>query len=325
MTGRRAQLDAEEGEITDLPGISQSNKTLNAEAVTSSLRENSRSRSRSRSRHTDRRTHNAHASYPRYADRNLGRSRSPERQDSKRSRYGDKVVKPSSGEPSSGDTIAAFDDGSKVDDSLALYLDHADEEAEAERLLEARRRRRREILELHEAQNTAQSATVADVVNLSIIDNKSQDLSASGAVAQSAELVIEKQGVVDDSTANSLISCRDNLPAADYNPNADVSADDMWHRIAAQVMAKATLPAGPVEQIVSGSNDDDDDDEFDMFADDDELLVKLQAAGSKGRVAATSASAMVDDWDDAEGYYRTNIGELLDDRYLVQSFLGQGV
>ncbi|KAJ2460954.1 U4/U6 small nuclear ribonucleoprotein prp4 [Coemansia sp. RSA 2424] len=215
--------------------------------------------------------------------------------------------------------------GIKVDDSMALYLDGGDEEAETERLLEARRRRRREILELHEAQNAAQSATGVGVGvgNLSIIDNESRGPSTGSASAQSSELFLEKQGVVDIGATNPSISASDNLPAADYSPNADVNADDMRHRIAAQAMAKPTLAAEPTVQAAGGN----DDDEFDMFADDDELLVKLQAASSKGGVAVTTsaASAMVDDWDDAEGYYRTNIGELLGDRYLVQSFLGQGV
>lgn len=34
---------------------------------------------------------------------------------------------------------------------------------------------------------------------------------------------------------------------------------------------------------------------------------------------------MTDNWDDAEGYYRVRIGELLDNRYNVSGFTGQGV
>lgn len=34
---------------------------------------------------------------------------------------------------------------------------------------------------------------------------------------------------------------------------------------------------------------------------------------------------LTDNWDDAEGYYRVRIGEVLDSRYVVSGFTGQGV
>lgn len=34
---------------------------------------------------------------------------------------------------------------------------------------------------------------------------------------------------------------------------------------------------------------------------------------------------LTDNWDDAEGYYRVRIGELLDGRYTVYGYTGQGV
>lgn len=35
--------------------------------------------------------------------------------------------------------------------------------------------------------------------------------------------------------------------------------------------------------------------------------------------------ALTDNWDDAEGYYRVRISEILDARYLVYGYTGQGV
>merc|ERR1719265_1042303 len=40
-------------------------------------------------------------------------------------------------------------------------------------------------------------------------------------------------------------------------------------------------------------------------------------------MSLTGASA--EDWDDNEGYYQPKIGELIDDRYLVQGLIGRGV
>lgn len=35
--------------------------------------------------------------------------------------------------------------------------------------------------------------------------------------------------------------------------------------------------------------------------------------------------ALTDNWDDAEGYYRVRISEILDSRYMVYGYTGQGV
>lgn len=44
---------------------------------------------------------------------------------------------------------------------------------------------------------------------------------------------------------------------------------------------------------------------------------------SKGSGAENPA--LTDNWDDAEGYYRVRIGEVLDSRYMVYGYTGQGV
>lgn len=35
--------------------------------------------------------------------------------------------------------------------------------------------------------------------------------------------------------------------------------------------------------------------------------------------------SLTDNWDDAEGYYRVRIGEVMDSRYTVYGYTGQGV
>ncbi|KEQ97349.1 hypothetical protein AUEXF2481DRAFT_592992 [Aureobasidium subglaciale EXF-2481] len=76
--------------------------------------------------------------------------------------------------------------------------------------------------------------------------------------------------------------------------------------------------------------------ELDMFADEDndDMFAPEPAAGHKrddGTQAVRLPEAkqldrsMLDDWDDPEGYYRIILGELLDDRYHIQTNLGKGV
>ena len=72
----------------------------------------------------------------------------------------------------------------------------------------------------------------------------------------------------------------------------------------------------------------------DMFAaedDEDEAeererahVSRLAASGAKGS-AADMSRGLVDNWDDADGYYRARVGEVLDDRYVVSDTHGRGV
>ena len=87
---------------------------------------------------------------------------------------------------------------------------------------------------------------------------------------------------------------------------------------------------------VTESTETKGNDEFDMFAEvDDDMFaeapptVEKKEKDSAKAVPVPQAKAldmsMLDDWDDAEGYYKVILGELLDNRYHVQSNLGKGM
>lgn len=82
---------------------------------------------------------------------------------------------------------------------------------------------------------------------------------------------------------------------------------------------------------VTGDDDDSDDgrrrsgsgdEENDMFSEH----YNASSPKSKGlnRSLANENPALNDNWDDAEGYYRVRIGEVLDQRYEVYGYTGQG-
>ncbi|CAB0012757.1 unnamed protein product [Nesidiocoris tenuis] len=64
-------------------------------------------------------------------------------------------------------------------------------------------------------------------------------------------------------------------------------------------------------------------DKWDMFAEADTPLACNQSPGlvEKG----VENPSLTDNWDDAEGYYRVRIQEVLDSRYVVYGYTGQGV
>ncbi|KAF9156717.1 U4/U6 small nuclear ribonucleoprotein prp4 [Linnemannia schmuckeri] len=105
----------------------------------------------------------------------------------------------------------------------------------------------------------------------------------------------------------------------------DMSAAD--YQEAAPSLPAAVTKKAPVKEEV----------EIDMFAEieddmfaigegaDISISAKPVAKAAAGEMAADYNPTLVDNWDDAEGYYRFGHGELLDGRYLVTSVLGKGV
>ncbi|XP_019873833.2 uncharacterized protein LOC109601966 [Aethina tumida] len=74
------------------------------------------------------------------------------------------------------------------------------------------------------------------------------------------------------------------------------------------------------EEVKAKRND------WDMFADQDSFKTNTNSPSTiitKGSGAENPA--LTDNWDDAEGYYRVRIGEVLDTRYMVYGYTGQGV
>lgn len=65
---------------------------------------------------------------------------------------------------------------------------------------------------------------------------------------------------------------------------------------------------------------------MDMFAENDEsVALKSNVDGNGLNTQANDNPNLTDNWDDAEGYYRVQTGEILDQRYNVFGYTGQGV
>ncbi|KAL1403654.1 hypothetical protein pipiens_005597 [Culex pipiens pipiens] len=94
--------------------------------------------------------------------------------------------------------------------------------------------------------------------------------------------------------------------------------------------------AQPSQPASEDDETEDDDDqskqeksskraEWDMFAEQD---IDSNFDSPSTVVASKQGAenpALTDNWDDAEGYYRVRIGEVLDSRYVVANYTGQGV
>lgn len=163
------------------------------------------------------------------------------------------------------------------------------------------------------------------------------------------DLVVLDDADLANSSAVATGPTRDDEPsAADYDPTIDMQEDkvrnDEHHR-KDEVSSGLYNETATVDQDVLISDADvqvssektADDDGLDMFAEDDELdmFAEIPAVPQKMEKGTAKAvplpqakaldMAMLDDWDDSEGYYKVILGELLDGRYHVQSNLGKGM
>jgi len=153
----------------------------------------------------------------------------------------------------------------------------------------------------------------------------------------------------------------DQISAADYNPSMDRIADNERHQ--GGLLHKSNKDIELLKQkdkqesVIGGTSSQNDSmfaadyteklesvpqskaapaesKEFDMFADDaDDMFAPADAAPLISKPNPTVAAvpavgtnpALLDNWDDPEGYYSTIIGETLNGRYHVHANLGRGV
>ena len=138
----------------------------------------------------------------------------------------------------------------------------------------------------------------------------------------------------------------DEPSAADYDPKMDMQEDKLKydqehdqvqksptdrHQAMNDYVGSSRNGAQDVKSQPKADGDLDmfgDDDELDMFAEPTAAPVKAQNGSADTDVTPHIKALnvnMIDDWDDADGYYKVILGELLDSRYQVQSNLGKGM
>lgn len=165
----------------------------------------------------------------------------------------------------------------------------------------------------------------------------------TGQDSPTALVVLDDEDLANSNPASNGEVHEDEPSAADYDPTMDMQED----RARQDTRQNDEVSAGAYDETATERQDillpeamapDDptakQTDELDMFADEDDMFAeapvapKVQAEAAKAVPVLQSKAvdvSMLDDWDDHEGYYKVILGELLDNRYHVQSNLGRGM
>ena len=168
----------------------------------------------------------------------------------------------------------------------------------------------------------------------------------SGQESPTEFVVLKDADLANSSAAAAGLTQEDEPSAADYDPTMDMQEDKMRHE---QYQRKDEVSSSAYDETktqdqdvlipdakVTESAETKAKDELDMFAEgDDDMFTEAPPTIEKKEKESTKAvpvpqakaldMSMLDDWDDAEGYYKVILGELLDNRYHVQSNLGKGM
>ncbi|KAL9048870.1 MAG: hypothetical protein Q9206_005803 [Seirophora lacunosa] len=154
-------------------------------------------------------------------------------------------------------------------------------------------------------------------------------------------LVLNDTDLANRNGAANGATHEDEPSAADYDPTMDMQED----RARQDNRQLDDLPSAAYDETTAAHHQDvllpepivselQARDELDMFADEDDMFAdapvvpKAQPETAKAVPVPQSKAvdmSMLDDWDDDEGYYKVILGELLDNRYHVQSNLGRGM
>jgi len=223
----------------------------------------------------------------------------------------------------------------RVAASLAALEDEEDEE----KLIEERRRRRQEILAKHRQQQQQQqqqqqpaepSAVTAAEGNGGAVDaaeNTNED-------AVLAQLGGEHGGALDIWRHNgSAVAAagtaeaggqQQQIGASGIGEAHDAELDRRLHAAAAaQHLEIKEQPQGQKE-----AEEQEDEEEDDMFAETPEDVRHAEQTNAAITTTTTNAGVrkgLVDNYDDAEGYYNFQVGEIIGSRYEVFKAHGRGV
>ncbi|KAH7622382.1 putative Serine/threonine-protein kinase PRP4-like protein [Nannochloris sp. 'desiccata'] len=215
---------------------------------------------------------------------------------------------------------------------VAASLAAQEEEEDEEKLIEERRRRRQEILAKHRQQQQRQQSAGPSVVTapegnggaVDAAENNNED-------AVVAELGVEQGGALDIWRHDGSAVAAAGTAEAGGGQQRAASGIGEAHgaELDRRLHAAAAAQHLEMKEQPHGQKEDEDEEEDDMFAETPEDVRQANQTNAATTAATTTTASvrrgLVDNYDDAEGYYNFQVGEIIGSRYEVFKAHGRGV
>jgi len=190
---------------------------------------------------------------------------------------------------------------SKLDDSAELNIDSESEDEDA--IIEKRRRERQKLLDKVTRKQGSDSAFEKISASAEIIDDReNEDDEIQDDFGNDMDEVTQNQVKILDTAMSHIMPPKfvQEIPELREETNTE------WKSLK-MASTKSGKPS------------------FDMFSEEDGVAGTTGKTEDQTIMASNDNPNLTDNWDDAEGYYRTQTGEMLDHRYTVFGYTGQGV
>ena len=149
----------------------------------------------------------------------------------------------------------------------------------------------------------------------------------------------QDESLAKDQSSSPKPDGTDEPSAADYDPTVDMQEErarhdrSMFKEDEASLHKATDSAVNHTVQPFPPSTDETPKKarvDFDMFAEDEDgdMFAEAPIKPNKASIEKTAMAldaTMMDDWDDAEGYYNTILGELVQNRYHVTQNIGRGM
>jgi serine/threonine-protein kinase PRP4 len=213
-----------------------------------------------------------------------------------------------------------------------------EEEEDEEKVIQERRRRRQEILAKHRQQEQQHQPAAEPVVAVAPAPVPTVDGDDDGAVDAAenenedvvmAELGVEEGGRLDiwrhggETAGENVADQEQQVAASGIGEAHDTELDRRLH---------ANAAAQHLETTTTKEQQQKEEDQDDMFAETPEDVRNAATAAAATTTAtgdavpvAAARRGLVDSYDDAEGYYNFQVGEIIGARYEVFKAHGRGV
>ncbi|KAK7869694.1 hypothetical protein R5R35_011766 [Gryllus longicercus] len=297
-------------------------------------RERERQRGLERERDRRRRNESERTSDRKRACHHRSRSRSKNREHERDYHHSRHSRRGKYGHDKTNKTRENVSESVKVDKSSSEDdVDNIDtEDEDEEQIIQKRRQQREELLRrLGAASENSDLSNVNNMSSISSYEHLStcEEKSVNGQVHEVGEKIQPSETKIESSVVDvaQILVSRLNEPESVQKGTLPLPNEDKLEKHVLKLSSHLHVESSEETNLGFQKHEckEGKKSEWDMFAEADNMETYRSPSTLDKPQGGPENPSLTDNWDDAEGYYRVRIGEVMDGRYVVYGYTGQGV